>query len=110
MRNSDKKRLQYKVKTVAQAKTVAKNFLQSVELDKAVEFGLPEIDDRYHIWRIPIKSRSNDIVGEIVIDAITTLINEKNRPIKHCSNPACWAVKTNRLKDAESVQRQKFQV
>lgn len=77
MRNSGKKRLQYKVQTVAQAKTVAKNFLQSVELDKAVEFGLPEIDDRYHIWRIPVKSRSNDIIGEIVIDAITTLINEK---------------------------------
>ena len=77
MRSSNTKRHKYKINTVEQAKTVSKNFLKSIELDKAVDFGLPEIDDRYHIWRVPIKSKSEEVIGEIVIDAMTTLINEK---------------------------------
>lgn len=77
MRSSNTKRHKYKINTVEQAKTVSKNFLKSIELDKAVDFGLPEIDDRYHIWRVPIKSKTADVIGEIVIDALTTLINEK---------------------------------
>lgn len=77
MRSSNTKRHKYKINTVEQAKTVSKNFLKSIELDKAVDFGLPEIDDRYHIWRVPIKSKSEEVIGEIVIDAMTTLVNEK---------------------------------
>ena len=77
MRNSNEKRHQYKINTTLQAKTVSKNFLKSIELDNAIDFGLPEIDDRYHIWRVPLKSKSEEVIGEIVIDAITTLINEK---------------------------------
>ena len=38
-------------------------------------FGLPEIDDRFNIWRVPLKSKLGDKVGEVVIDAITTLID-----------------------------------
>ena len=77
MRNSNAKRHKYKINTTLQAKTVSKNFLKSIELDNAVDFGLPEVDDRYHIWRVPLKSKSEEVIGEIVIDAITTLINEK---------------------------------
>ena len=77
MRNSNAKRHKYKINTTLQAKSVSKNFLKSIELDNAVDFGLPEIDDRYHIWRVPLKSKSEEVIGEIVIDAITTLINEK---------------------------------
>jgi DNA modification methylase len=65
------------ITTVEQAKIVSRNFLKSIELEKAVDFGLPEIDDRFHIWRVPVKSKSNESIGEIVIDAFTTLINEK---------------------------------
>lgn len=77
MRNSNAKRHKYKINTTLQAKTVSKNFLKSIELDNAVDFGLPEVDDRYHIWRVPLKSKTEEVIGEIVIDAITTLINEK---------------------------------
>ena len=77
MRNSNSKRHKYKINTTLQAKSVSKNFLKSVALDNAIDFGLPEIDDRYHIWRVPLKSKSEEVIGEIVIDAITTLINEK---------------------------------
>ncbi len=77
MRNNGTKKINYKITTVEQAKAVSRNFLKSIELDNAIDFGLPEIDDRYHIWRVPVKSKNNENIGEIVIDAITTLINEK---------------------------------
>lgn len=67
----------YKISEVVQAKEAARNFLSSIDLENAVKFGLPEIDDRYHIWRVPLLNGSKENIGEIVIDAITTLINEK---------------------------------
>ena len=42
----DKRKL-YRINEVKQAKQVAVDYLKSFELDKAIEFGLPEIDDRY---------------------------------------------------------------
>ena len=36
-------------------------------------FGLPEVDDRYHIWRVPLITAQRK-VGEIVIDARTSLV------------------------------------
>jgi len=77
MRNNNSKKKHYKITTVEQAKAVSRIFLKAIDLDKVVDFGLPEIDDRFHIWRVPVKSKNNDNIGEIVIDAITTLINEK---------------------------------
>lgn len=44
-------------------------------LEKVISFGLPEIDDRFNIWRVPLKSKDNVAIGEVVIDAITTLID-----------------------------------
>jgi DNA modification methylase len=82
MRNKGTKKQQYKITTVDQAKTVSRNFLKTIELDKVIDFGLPEIDDRYHIWRVPVKSKNNENIGEIVIDAITTLIIEKKTTSK----------------------------
>jgi len=67
----------YSVLDVRQAKEIAKVWLNGKQLDNAVEFGLPEIDDRYHVWRVPLLSRHTNIkVGEIVIDAKTSLILE----------------------------------
>lgn len=34
--------------------------------------GLPEIDDRHHIWRISLRSGRRTTIGEVVIDAYTT--------------------------------------
>lgn len=71
------KKNQYRITEVSQAKQVSKDYLKTMDLDNAVEFGLPEIDDRYHIWRVPLLNKMKDSIGEIVIDAITSLINEK---------------------------------
>ncbi len=66
----------YSIKTVAEAKRLAKTWLEEFGLQGSCSFGLPEVDDRYHIWRVPLISRQNKHrVGEVVLDAITTLIN-----------------------------------
>jgi DNA modification methylase len=65
----------YAVLDVRQAKEIAHVWLKGQQLDNAVEFGLPEVDDRYHIWRVPLLSRHTDLkVGEIAIDARTSLV------------------------------------
>lgn len=76
MKEKNKKKA-YRVKTVGDAKKIGEEYLKDLDLNKVVSFGLPEIDDRYHIWRIPLKSLSKDNIGEIVIDAITSFINIK---------------------------------
>ena len=68
-------REQYRIRTTDSAKEVGREFLQSINLENVVVFGLPEIDDRFNIWRVPLKSKLGDKVGEVVIDAITTLID-----------------------------------
>lgn len=66
----------YRVLTVAQAKEIASKWLCEIQLDQAISFGLPEIDDRYHIWRVPLKKKHSHFrLGEVVIDAKTTLID-----------------------------------
>jgi len=72
----------YRITEVKEAKQVSKDYLITMELEKAIDFGLPEIDDRYHIWRVPLLSKTKENIGEIVIDAITSLINEKKSTTK----------------------------
>lgn len=65
----------YAVRDVAAAKQIAASLIQDYQLTEAVEFGLPEVDDRYHIWRVPLLSRdTGKRVGEVVIDAETSLV------------------------------------
>lgn len=70
-------RRNYTILDVKSAKQVAQLWLQRAELGKIVEFGLPEVDDRYHIWRVPLASKAtSERVGEVVLDARTSLILE----------------------------------
>lgn len=71
------KKTLYRITEVKQAKQVSKEYLKTMDLDKAVDFGLPEVDDRYHIWRVPLLNKTKENIGEIVIDAVTSLINSK---------------------------------
>jgi DNA modification methylase len=65
----------YAVMFVSDAKSIALGWLKTFNLEKAVDFGLPEVDDRYHIWRVPLlKPGTNKKVGEVVIDAYTSLV------------------------------------
>ncbi len=67
----------YNVLDVKAAKKVATFWLQQAKLEKAIEFGLPEVDDRYHVWRVPLVGKtSRERIGEVVIDAYTSLIAE----------------------------------
>jgi DNA modification methylase len=67
----------YNVLDVKSAKKVAAFWLQRAKLENVIDFGLPEIDDRYHIWRVPLVGQaSHERIGEIVIDAYTSLIVE----------------------------------
>lgn len=64
----------YSVLDVQVAKQSALVWLQSLQLDQAVNFGLPEVDDRYHVWRVPLVDQSARLVGEVVIDARSSLV------------------------------------
>lgn len=62
----------YSVLNVKQAKEIVKSWLQDIQLEKAIKLGLPEIDDRYHYWRVPLCSKKGSKIGEVVIDAFST--------------------------------------
>ncbi len=65
----------YLVTSVAQCKEITKGWLTTVDLLKVVSFGLPEVDDRYHIWRVPLlNKKSHERIGEVTINAYTTEI------------------------------------
>ena len=67
----------YAVLDVKSAKEIASEWLKDQGLSNVVRFGLPEIDDRYHIWHVPLLSKlGKTSVGEVVIDAKTSLIIE----------------------------------
>jgi len=67
----------YDVLTVEDARDIATIWLEDMELEEAIVFGLPEIDDRYHVWRVPLVGKDRQgRVGEIVVDAQTSLICE----------------------------------
>lgn len=66
---------QYLVKTVAEAKQITRVWLQETELENVIRLGLPEVDDRHHIWRVPLCNHARTKVGEIVIDAYSTEID-----------------------------------
>lgn len=68
----------YGVLDVQTAKQIATVWLDKMQLTGKAGFGLPEIDDRYHIWRVPLIRRDNQArLGEAVIDAFTSLIVEE---------------------------------
>ena len=74
---------QYSVLHVRAARQIALVWLERAQLERAVDFGLPEIDDRYHVWRVPLVNKANDErIGEVVIDAYTSLILEDK-----CTSP-----------------------
>ncbi|MCP4130683.1 MAG: site-specific DNA-methyltransferase [bacterium] len=67
----------YRVNNVSDAKEIALQYLKTIDLDNVVNFGLPEVDDRYHYWRVPLIDIHKSKLGEVVIDATTSLILEK---------------------------------
>ena len=59
----------YAVTNVAEARRIARGHLAALDLeDLASGFGLPEVDDRHHVWRVPVVDGDRQL-GEIVINA-----------------------------------------
>jgi DNA modification methylase len=70
-------RRNYSVLDVRSAKHVSLVWLERAHLQKVIGFGLPEVDDRYHVWRVPLLNKATkERIGEVVIDARTSLILE----------------------------------
>lgn len=68
----------YDVLDVEEARNVVTRFLATWNLDFPLNYGLPEVDDRYHIWRVPlVAGPRSEKVGEVVIDARTSLVQTK---------------------------------
>lgn len=66
----------YQVETVAEAKEISTAFLNSEGIND-LEYGLPEIDDRYDIWRVPLVTKNKAVLGYIIIDAKTGEVDKK---------------------------------
>jgi DNA modification methylase len=116
----------YAIKTVAEAKKIASKFLEKIEgFDKNIStFGLPEIDDRFDVWRVPVKVKRSKI-GEIVINAKRgdinkakssnpellvsngkEAINERKSARKHYKNPELSMLKNMVIK-GDSIEELK---
>ena len=67
----------YSVLNVEAARRVSSGWLAKAHLENAIDFGLPEVDDRYHFWRVPLLNIANgNRIGEVVIDAYTSFVLE----------------------------------
>ena len=68
----------YSVVDVNAAKEITTQWLRRADLAQAIGFGLPEVDDRYHVWRVPLTNgATGERLGEVVIDAHTSLIQDR---------------------------------
>ena len=74
-KNTTEARLTWKIKCVEEAKNSAQQFLCQILSNEQlvrIVFGLPEVDDRYMIWRVPVLSANHtEKIGEIVLEATT---------------------------------------
>ena len=60
----------YSITSTAQAKLLASEVLSNWDQgDVDLRFGLPEVDDRYHVWRIPLIRGKSERLGELVFNA-----------------------------------------
>ncbi len=77
LKDSVAEKRNYGILNTEAAREVARLWLAQNDLSDAVTFGLPEIDDRYHLWRVPlVGADSGERVGEVVVHAYTSLLLE----------------------------------
>jgi DNA modification methylase len=83
------KAVNFRVQNAKMAREISQHYVEGFQLQNAVKFGLPEVDDRYALWRVPIVAKAGGRIGEIVIDAMTTEID--------CARSTAKDVLENRL-------------
>lgn len=61
-----------KVKSAGEARQISENWIgyHLSDVKGLISLGLPEVDDRYNLWRVPIvlSNATNQLIGEIRID------------------------------------------
>ncbi len=68
----------YRVRTVEDARRIARTETAEWSISEALAFGLPEVDDRYDVWRLPLLcAATGERVGEVVIDALTGAVQDQ---------------------------------
>lgn len=72
----------YAVETVAQAKKIVSKWLEtSLPSDQMehVGFGLPEVDDRYHVWRVPLLyvNGGSEVLGHVLVDSFDSSVRSE---------------------------------
>jgi len=102
----------YMVLDVAAAKKIALLWLQAAKLENAVDFGLPEIDDRYHVWRVPLVNKvTRERIGEVVIDARTSLIvRDKTTSVKSLETRLLGRVERAEDTDEDASANEPYQI
>lgn len=66
----------YTIRSSKMAQRIAAGVVGTWCLDDRVFYGLPEVDDRYHIWRVPLLGPdASSRVGELVIDAMSGVVD-----------------------------------
>lgn len=71
------KKSNYSVKTADKAKNITIDYLLKFDIPiNDISFGLPEINDRYDTWKVPVLS-NNQFLGDIIINAFGGNINKK---------------------------------
>lgn len=70
-------RRNYSVRTADEAKIIVRQYLADNSInDEGIHWGLPEVNDRYHCWKVPLVYAESDI-GDIIVDAYSAKIDEK---------------------------------
>lgn len=102
----------YMVLDVAAAKKIALLWLQAAKLENAVDFGLPEVDDRYHVWRVPLVNKvTRERIGEVVIDARTSLIvRDKTTSVKSLETRLLGRVERAEDTDEDASANEPYQI
>ncbi len=66
------------MQSAAHAQSIAAAVISTWDMEEPVLYGLPEVDDRYHVWRVPLLATcSENRIGELVIDARTGVLDSK---------------------------------
>lgn len=103
----------YKVLNTEQAKEIVKEYLKKeIKNSELIIFGLPEIIDRYNIWKVPLVY-NNKVIGDIAIDAYnsninTSLSSDKEILIERMKEIDLDNYQDNVLKSNEKNKRKKF--
>ena len=71
------------IKSAGEARQISEKWISDYlsDVEKLISLGLPEVDDRYNLWRVPIvlSNATNQLIGEIRIDFEGSVI-EFTRP------------------------------